>query len=125
METGLLSPIPHPANGTLFPQPWLQTPNGPVHMDILAGTGWRLIQDARAPALPGAGPRRITIGQPGSNDPLIERDAILATWFDQNACTAAIIRPDHYVYGVLTRATAAAVLAGWQQSVPWCLRETV
>ena len=33
----------------------------------------------------------------------VKRDpsqSLLADWFDKNTCTAAIVRPDHYVYGV-------------------------
>jgi 3-(3-hydroxy-phenyl)propionate hydroxylase len=33
----------------------------------------------------------------------VRRDAsqgLVAEWFDKNTCTAAIVRPDHYVYGV-------------------------
>jgi 3-(3-hydroxy-phenyl)propionate hydroxylase len=33
----------------------------------------------------------------------VKRDAsqgVVAQWFDANTCTAAIVRPDHYVYGV-------------------------
>lgn len=61
LERGFLSPVPHPANGTLFPQD--------------GGTGLRVVcQDAT--------------------------NELLAKWFDRYQCTAVIVRPDHYVYGV-------------------------
>jgi 3-(3-hydroxy-phenyl)propionate hydroxylase len=28
----------------------------------------------------------------------IEREAIASAWFDRYECSAAIVRPDHYVY---------------------------
>ena len=31
---------------------------------------------------------------------LSESDGVVAQWFKNSACTAAIVRPDHYVYGV-------------------------
>jgi 3-(3-hydroxy-phenyl)propionate hydroxylase len=39
---------------------------------------------------------------------IVEIDGVLAGWFQRNECRAAIVRPDHYVYGV---ATDAATLA--------------
>ena len=48
------------------------------------------------------------IGGPG----LREQDAILATWFERQHCVAAVVRPDHYVYGVVeTVEEIAPVLA--------------
>jgi 3-(3-hydroxy-phenyl)propionate hydroxylase len=35
---------------------------------------------------------------------LEEVDGILAQWFDKNECAAALVRPDHYVYGVAASA---------------------
>jgi 3-(3-hydroxy-phenyl)propionate hydroxylase len=29
-----------------------------------------------------------------------EEDGVLAAWFDHHGCRAAIVRPDHYVFGV-------------------------
>jgi 3-(3-hydroxy-phenyl)propionate hydroxylase len=29
-----------------------------------------------------------------------ELDGVLARWFDRYGCRAAVVRPDHYVYGV-------------------------
>jgi 3-(3-hydroxy-phenyl)propionate hydroxylase len=31
---------------------------------------------------------------------LEEADGLLEQWFEKNACAAALVRPDHYVYGV-------------------------
>jgi 3-(3-hydroxy-phenyl)propionate hydroxylase len=47
--------------------------------------------------------KTITIGPGG----LVEQDGVVADWFDRHGCVGAIVRPDHYVYGVLTRTTEA------------------
>ena len=33
-----------------------------------------------------------------------EADGIAARWFERNDCSAALVRPDHYVYGVARNA---------------------
>lgn len=33
-------------------------------------------------------------------DCLAETEGVLAGWFEKNACSAALLRPDHYVYGI-------------------------
>ena len=72
LEQGFFSPIAHPANGTLFPQARLD--DGSL-MDDVIGSGWRIIQK--------------------------EDFADLAWWFDRYRCNAAVVRPDHYVYGII------------------------
>jgi 3-(3-hydroxy-phenyl)propionate hydroxylase len=102
LEAGLIADKEQSASGTLFPQPWILTDGGAVRMDTLTGHGWRLFLDGRCHALeelPGAGElllNPVVIGGSG----LKEKDAIVTKWFEQHACAAAIIRPDHYVYGV-------------------------
>lgn len=109
LQTGLLAAPAHPAHGTLFPQPWIITEDGPRRLDAVAGTGWRIVMDARdpLPAVP-AHPelRIIAIG----GDGLTEQDGVLKAWFDRHACRAAIIRPDHYVFGVADTSEALEAL---------------
>jgi 3-(3-hydroxy-phenyl)propionate hydroxylase len=114
LQKGLLAFPLHPANGTLFPQPWIRTATGRRLLDTAAGTGWRLVLDARnAPDLTAdAGASMTRIGMrlirvrsadaAGQAEPEIvaEEDGVLAAWFDHHRCRAAIVRPDHYVYGV-------------------------
>ncbi len=112
LAAGFLQAEPHPANGTLFPQPWIETADGARRLDELAGTGWRLVWDGRRQ--PGAvwhGGRSVTVG---GADPaaLRERDGVLASWFDRHGCAAAIVRPDHYVYGVVTEPSEAGSVLG-------------
>jgi 3-(3-hydroxy-phenyl)propionate hydroxylase len=114
LQNGLLAFPLHPAHGTLFPQPWIRTATGRRLLDSAAGTGWRLVLDARnAPdltadataSLARIGMRLIRIrsahaaGQAGQ-DAVAEEDGILGAWFDRHGCRAAIVRPDHYVFGV-------------------------
>jgi 3-(3-hydroxy-phenyl)propionate hydroxylase len=44
-----------------------------------------------------------------------ETEGILAAWFRRHECSAALVRPDHYVYGVASSASALlALLADWR-----------
>jgi 3-(3-hydroxy-phenyl)propionate hydroxylase len=101
---GLLAAQAHPARGTLFPQPWVQRADANVRMDEVLGRGWRLIVSPQADAaLKVAATSHAvkdmtlhTLGEGG----LIETEGVLQNWFTQHHCTAAIVRPDHYVFGV-------------------------
>jgi 3-(3-hydroxy-phenyl)propionate hydroxylase len=103
LETGLLSEAPHPANGTLFPQPWIVSAGELRRMDEVVGHGWRLVLDGRklneVVEVSQSAVTSTVIGGPG----LKEKDEILATWFERQNCVAAVVRPDHYVYGVMER----------------------
>jgi 3-(3-hydroxy-phenyl)propionate hydroxylase len=86
--------------GTLFPQPWLAADGGWRHMDDVAGAGWRLVLDGRrAPLPPASGIRTVTVLPPHG---WIERDGVMADWFDRTGCIGAIVRPDHYVYATVS-----------------------
>lgn len=105
LEAGLLSTIDHPARGTLFPQPWLRAQSGWERMDTLCGNGWRLVlatgvEPATAP--PGVAVLAL--------DQTPERDGVTQAWFARHGVVAALVRPDHYVYGVATQAAEVAVL---------------
>jgi 3-(3-hydroxy-phenyl)propionate hydroxylase len=114
LQKGLLAFPLHPAHGTLFPQPWIRTAAGRRLLDDVAGTGWRLVLDQRsAPDLTATmrtdlsrlGTRLIRVLSADADghadrDTIAEEDGVLAAWFDRHGCRAAIVRPDHYVYGV-------------------------
>lgn len=108
LRAGLLAAQQHPARGTIFPQPWLLVDGEKQRMDDVLGCGWRLVldrhadaalrQQARVLARPG-----LTVVQLGMPD-FTEAEGVLARWFERQGCSAALVRPDHYVYGVASSA---------------------
>lgn len=104
LQSGLLAQQAHPARGTIFPQPWLTVDGEQKRMDDVLGSGWRLIlaasanmdaaQAAGLSALPNL--KAAKLGTPE----LSETEGVLAHWFERHGVIAAIVRPDHYVYGV-------------------------
>ena len=126
---GLLATEGAGASGTgaLFPQPRVAGPTGAVLLDELAGSGWRIVTDLRMAELP-TGLQAlaektgmlITISRDErrfSSAPwriaTAELDGVLERWFVRHRCSAAIVRPDHYVYGVATDGQSLlALLAG-------------
>lgn len=102
LATGFLDHSGHPAVGTLFPQPALA--DGTL-LDRRHGHGWRLFSAVPAPGaidLEGLG----------------ERDGILAGWFARHGVGAALVRPDHYVWGVDADPSALAARAPFPQATP-------
>lgn len=116
LETGLLARTPHAANGTLFVQPWVVDERGERRrLDDLAGAGWRLVLAPGTPAPDGlaavpGGLRLVRFGAGSVDGGLAEAEGVAARWFRRHECTAALVRPDHYVYGVATDAEGARAL---------------
>jgi 3-(3-hydroxy-phenyl)propionate hydroxylase len=121
LRCGLLATAPHPANGTLFPQPWLRTAAGRQLLDAACGTGWRLVLDggtdlAAASAIDDRARSlamrviRIATAPGAGTDTAVEESGVVADWFHRHQCAAAIVRPDHYVFGVGTDAPSISVL---------------
>ncbi|MBV9538382.1 MAG: bifunctional 3-(3-hydroxy-phenyl)propionate/3-hydroxycinnamic acid hydroxylase [Acidisphaera sp.] len=123
LQSGLLAPPPDLARGTLFPQPWIAAGVGRKLLDAVCGTGWRLVLDARdAPTVhreqAGAlGLRTFAIDGPGTTQQpdaedctVTELEGVMAEWFDRHRCRAAVVRPDHYVFGVAADTRALSKL---------------
>jgi 3-(3-hydroxy-phenyl)propionate hydroxylase len=127
LETGLLSRHVGTARGTLFPQPRLaldvaldgQGAEAPATllMDQLHGHGWRLVHDGSL-AVPasGRGLKAIAVGMVvGAAH---ETEGVLAGWFRRHECHAALVRPDHYVYGsAASPDELQALLAEWHAAL--------
>ena len=117
LESGLLGARPSSARGTLFPQPWLRVGGERRRMDALLGSGWRLVLagDQGIDGTDGTdGARFDTAALPGLRVLHLaewpETEGVLEAWFRRHACAAALLRPDHYVYGVAAGAQEAAAL---------------
>lgn len=109
LRSGFVSPRPHPANGTLFAQPTLRHSGSDVLLDEVAGTGFRVILSGALAAA--AGEATELAARFGASvlcfdaaEGLQESGTLLADWFAKHACAAAIVRPDHYVYGAASTA---------------------
>ena len=105
LTVGLISSLAHPARGTIFPQPvLLRAPDVKVRMDDVYPAGWKIIfssdlgeewvQAAKGHHLPAL--FSLKLGSPE----LTETEGVLAKWFAAQGVQAAIVRPDHYIYGV-------------------------
>ena len=117
LDTGLLTKQPSTGRGTLFPQPRLldgSQGEGSL-MDTRFGCGWRLVVDA-ALAPPVELPGLIVIALGGAD--VQEQDGVVATWMQRHSCHAALLRPDHYVYGTAASTEElTALLAEWQAAL--------
>ena len=106
----------HGANGTLFPQPWILRPAGRVRLDHLAGSDWRLVLAADAGDAVRTSAQGLADDKPltlvDMADPAWpEADQVVAVWMARHQCHAALVRPDHYVFGVASSATDLDALA--------------
>jgi 3-(3-hydroxy-phenyl)propionate hydroxylase len=82
----------------------LRAPDVKVRMDDVHPAGWKIIfssdlgdewlQAAKGHHLPAL--LSLRLGSPE----LIETEGVLAKWFAAQDVQAAIVRPDHYIYGV-------------------------
>jgi len=112
LDTGFLAAQDTSGRGTLFPQPRLAA-SGAL-MDHAVGGGWRLVL-AEGAGVQQAVPRGITIVALARTP---EAEGVVARWMERHGCRAALVRPDHYVYGTAaSSAETAGLLADWRQRV--------
>jgi len=97
LEVGVLASSDTPGRGVLFPQAWLKGAGQVERMDQRLGRGWRLFTRSLdvAPSPAGVVPAL----HAHALEDLDEVDGVLAQWFERMRCRAALVRPDHYVFG--------------------------
>ena len=105
LSVGLLGSIAHPARGTIFPQPLLNKPGGEkALMDDVYPAGWKVVLSTTASddfksASRHDGLATLKVLKLGSSS-FSEAEGVLDQWFESHGVQAAIVRPDHYIYGV-------------------------
>jgi 3-(3-hydroxy-phenyl)propionate hydroxylase len=115
LDGGLLAPGADSVRGTLFPQPRVNAEGGSRLLDDVAGHGLRLILSAGGDAAKVAalesvrqcGAQVVRVGGTGWT----EADGIVGAWFARYGAAAALVRPDHYVYGVASTIEGIDALA--------------
>jgi 3-(3-hydroxy-phenyl)propionate hydroxylase len=115
LRAGCLAQHETPARGSLFPQPRIASGNTVRLLDELTGPGWRLFVDGRSndaaallslcTARPDISAAAVAPAGTGRPNTLEETEGVLANWFDRHGVVAAIVRPDHYVFGTVHNAT--------------------
>jgi 3-(3-hydroxy-phenyl)propionate hydroxylase len=119
LELGCLASQDTPGRGKLFPQPWLLGPDGQrTRMDTHLGSGWRLVLATDAPELPadaaGISPQLLTTLHLASTP---EAEGVVQAWCTQHGCRAALLRPDHYVFG--TASDTAQLQSLLREAATW------
>ncbi|CAN1517102.1 UbiH 2-polyprenyl-6-methoxyphenol hydroxylase and related FAD-dependent oxidoreductases [Rhabdaerophilaceae bacterium] len=124
LDAGFISAKAHPARGTLFPQPWIETPTGRQRLDDVAGGGLRLIlgPDAGMPdnaldrAMSGIGGTVLHIGGEAG---LVECDDVVRDWMARHQTSHALVRPDHVVFGAVPDEKSALAMVEEAQQCLW------
>ncbi|NTJ63241.1 bifunctional 3-(3-hydroxy-phenyl)propionate/3-hydroxycinnamic acid hydroxylase [Agrobacterium rhizogenes] len=111
IEDGLITEEGTPARGLLFPQPAIVEGSDQRLMDAFTGPVWRLVLDGRrigsaegralAEAIDGIVVKAVVPKDTDAIDPSVlrEKDGVLSAWFERHGAIAALVRPDHYVFG--------------------------
>lgn len=98
------------SHGGLFPQGQVRADGRTVLLDDVAGDGWRLIlRDGEAVNLLSAEMRQSLEAVGASvfvvdGSRIVDETGVIGAWFDEAAARAALVRPDHYVFGVAANA---------------------
>jgi 3-(3-hydroxy-phenyl)propionate hydroxylase len=109
LEGGILLPAT-PGAGKLFPQPTGIFHDRPGRLDDLVGTGVQLfVSGATVDGCDGTTVIPLNDDRP---DAFVETgEPSAAAWLDYHSAVAALVRPDHYVYGTAATPAEAAELA--------------
>lgn len=105
----------HAPEGTYFPQPFVQGPEGErVRLDELLGPGFAvLVHSATAEAsmraaqmlAQGLGARCLRVllprSRPTQPGELVDTDGVLDAWFSEYRMDIAVLRPDRYLFGAV------------------------
>ena len=112
LSNGLLSAQLSSGRGSLFAQPRLAS--GAL-MDQDLGYGWRLVLDPSLAARASTPGLRVLALADASTR---ETEGVVAAWMQRHACHAALLRPDHCVYGTAsTDAGIDALLAEYRSAL--------
>jgi 3-(3-hydroxy-phenyl)propionate hydroxylase len=102
LKVGCLSTSGHAAVGTLFPQATLKVDGATSLMDDVLPKGWRLfvqssfVDEFKLSAQKGS--LQVELIECGGQG-IDECSGVLAEWFSRMQVAAALVRPDHYVFG--------------------------
>jgi 3-(3-hydroxy-phenyl)propionate hydroxylase len=94
----------------------VETPDGDgiMLMDEHYGSGFRLVLDGALTPPAAQGLTVIALGEGG----IRETEGVVAAWMQRHRCHAALVRPDHYVYGAAATAEELSALIGeWQAAL--------
>ena len=119
-----------PPVGARFPQPWVATRTGDLRLDDLAGASFRLVlapdlppaevPDALRRRLRGLGGAVLVLTETGPTRArapgewsIVESHGVLKSWFEAHGLTAALVRPDHYVFAVARQKADLEHIGEW------------
>lgn len=108
--------------GMPFPQPWVAVDDARLLLDEVLGHGFAVVATAEVLAecgddahgrWAGLGARVVAIGAKGSGADvtIADPDGALAAWLRSAGASAAIVRPDRYVFGTASGAAELVALA--------------
>lgn len=107
-------------SGAFFPQGHVRSGSREGLFDDVVGSGWCIVASeagvlgrltaAHRDVWASIDGRIAVVGGPASASKLDDIDGVYAAWFASHACTAAVVRPDWYVYGTSSEGGALVAL---------------
>jgi len=109
LEKGAFGDSDHPATGVVFPQPRLsngllldEAVGGGFRLMVAQSISWNILESLALPSevkiirFGTHGQRRLN----GAHTEVEDQADIVSAWFARTGTVAALVRPDHYVFGV-------------------------